>query len=192
MASKGKLPSLEGLACEAKWRKTVLSNFSDAYTLITTTNLCELQSRKLDKLSENAKVCWLTGKFGSPSIAKLLIALKCTSASTWELPLLCFLSLAVLSVSLMHAHIRAYPRSRPHKSRTHNYGCLTFGWEWCGHGWTSRTCYGACDLNFKWNKNKLRWHLTRLTNLESKLIDFFAFCLLAINCQFCESSFFYS
>ena len=76
MASRGKLPSLEELACEAKRRKTVLSNFSDAYTLITTTNLCELLSRKLDKVSENAKVCWLTAKFGLPSITKLLIVLK--------------------------------------------------------------------------------------------------------------------
>ena len=64
------------LAGEAKTRKIVLSNFSDAYTLITTTTLCELQSHKLDKLSENAKVCWLTAKFGLPSIAKLFTALK--------------------------------------------------------------------------------------------------------------------
>ena len=76
MAFKGKLPSLEELAGEAKTRKTVLSNFSDAYTLITTNTLCELQSHKLNKLSENAKVCWLTAKFGLPSIAKLFIALK--------------------------------------------------------------------------------------------------------------------
>ena len=34
-----KLPSLEKHACEAKQRKTVLSNFSDAYMLITIINL---------------------------------------------------------------------------------------------------------------------------------------------------------
>ena len=46
------------------------------YTSIITTNLCELQSRKLNKLPENAKICWLTAKFGLPSISKLCIALK--------------------------------------------------------------------------------------------------------------------
>ena len=56
--------------------KTVLSNFNDMYTSIITTNLCELQSRKLNKLPENAKMCWLTAKFGLPSISKLCIALK--------------------------------------------------------------------------------------------------------------------
>lgn len=78
MASKSKsnLPSLQELASEAKRRKTVLSNFSDMYTSIITTNLCELQSRKLNKLPENAKICWLTAKFGLPSISKLCIALK--------------------------------------------------------------------------------------------------------------------
>ena len=30
----------------------------------------------MDKLTENAKVCWLTAKFGLPYIAKLFIALK--------------------------------------------------------------------------------------------------------------------
>ena len=52
MASKSKsnLTSLQELAGEAKRRKTVLSNFSDMYTSIITTNLCELQSRKLNKL----------------------------------------------------------------------------------------------------------------------------------------------
>ena len=63
MASKCKsnLPSLEELV---KRQKTVLSNFSDTYTSITTANLCKLQSRKLNKLPENAKICWLTAKFG--------------------------------------------------------------------------------------------------------------------------------
>ena len=32
-----------------------------------------------------------------------------TSASNWELPLLCSLSLVVLNVSLMHAHLCMYP-----------------------------------------------------------------------------------
>ena len=53
------------------------------------------------------------------------------SASNWELPLLCCLSLAVLNVSLMRAHVRTYLPNfttvqRPHKSRTHNL-CLHFG-----------------------------------------------------------------
>ena len=53
----------------------------------------------------------------------------CTLASNWELPLLCSLSLAVLNVSLMHAHLCTYVPcrillhlgTRPHKSRIHNY-----------------------------------------------------------------------
>ena len=70
-----------------------------------------------------------------------------TSASNWVLPLLCCLSLAVLNVSLMRAHVRTYLPNfttvqRPHKSRTHNL-CLNFGWKWSGHGRTSRTGSGA-------------------------------------------------
>ena len=34
-------------------------------------------------------------------------------------------------------------------------------------------------FKFQMKQNKLRRHLTKLTNLESKLIDLFAFCLLA-------------
>ena len=53
-----------------------------------------------------------------------------TSASNWELPLLCSLSLVVLNISLMRAHLRMYPAefttavqsgNEITKSRTHNY-----------------------------------------------------------------------
>ena len=50
--SKSNLTSLEELASEAKQQKTVLSNFSDTYTSIITTNLCELQFHKLNKLPD--------------------------------------------------------------------------------------------------------------------------------------------
>ena len=50
--SKSNLTSLEELASEAKQRKTVLSSFSDTYTSIITTNLCELQFHKLNKLPD--------------------------------------------------------------------------------------------------------------------------------------------
>ena len=75
-----------------------------------------------------------------------------TSASNWELPLLWPFSLALLNVSLMCAHLRTYSAGFYYSSSVWEQDhtkvklCLNFGWEWSGHGRTSRTGSGAYAL----------------------------------------------
>ena len=77
MASKSKsnLPSLEELASEAKRRKTILSNFSDTYTSIITTNLCELQSHKLNKHPD--QVTWNKKKMSQQCVCVCVCVCVC-------------------------------------------------------------------------------------------------------------------